>query len=366
MKKIKLAHVQLLPLLSGAQNVMLSLLTSLEKEKYDIYVISKPGGPLVAKVKNLGFTHIPIPALRRNLSILDSVAFFQLFTTFQKYKFDIVHTHSSKTGFLGRIAARLSGIKKIIHTVHGFPFHYAQPLAIRLFYQFLEKSVSPFCDKMAFVNGAEYNFALKHKIVRKDKAVLIHNGIELNENIVRTKSREKNNFVVGSVLRFEKIKNIENTIKAAIDVCKKDKQFTFYFIGDGNLLRHCRKLVSDAGLSERIIFPGWQNDILEWLQKLDVYLLFSIAEGLSISILEAMSVGLPIVASDVKGNNELVSDKNGVLVKLNEVDKLVDVLVNLPSKKDELDVWGTESCRIVKEKFSQQQFVSKYKKIYKL
>lgn len=367
MKKIKLAHVQLLPLLSGAQNVMLTLLMNLEKEKYEIFIISKPGGPLVKKVKELGFTYIPIPFLRRDLSLLDGFAFLHFFIIFRKYKFDIVHTHSSKTGFLGRIAARLAGVKKIVHTVHGFPFHSTQPFPIRFFYQVLEKFVSQFCDKMIFVNDFEREFALKYKIVKQEKAVTIHNGVEVDDTLIRTKLREKKGvFIIGSVLRFEKIKNIENTIRAAIDVCRKDKKIIFHFIGDGKLLPVCQQMVKTTGLEQNIIFPGWQNNISVWLRKFDVYLLFSIAEGLSISILEAMSFGLPIVASDVKGNNELVSNRNGILISLNEVDKLSDVLVNLPPRKDELDTWGIESYRIVKEKYSLPRFISEYKKIYEL
>ncbi|MDO9576249.1 MAG: glycosyltransferase family 4 protein, partial [Candidatus Cloacimonadales bacterium] len=302
MAKIKLAHLQLLPLLSGAQNVMLTLLTNLDRERYEIFVISKPEGPLVVKVKDLGFTHISVPALRRDLSLLDGFAFLHIFLIFRKYKFDIVHTHSSKTGFLGRIAARLAGIKKIVHTVHGFPFHHAQPFPIRFFYRSLEKFAATFCDKMVFVNEAEYKFAVEFKIIKKEKAVLIHNCIELKDHeFIKKRRKENDDFIIGSVLRFEKIKNIENTVRAAIRVCLKNKKIVFFFVGDGKLLPVCRKMVINAGLENKILFPGWQNNISEWLNKFDVYLLFSIAEGLSISILEAMAAGLPIVASDVKG-----------------------------------------------------------------
>ncbi|NQT65323.1 MAG: glycosyltransferase family 1 protein, partial [FCB group bacterium] len=84
MRKIKIVHIQLLPLLSGAQNVMINILESLEEDKYDIYVISKPGSPLVDKIKELGFHYIPVPSLRRELSLFDSIAFVHFFLIFRK------------------------------------------------------------------------------------------------------------------------------------------------------------------------------------------------------------------------------------------------------------------------------------------
>ena len=365
MKKIKIVHIQLLPLLSGVQNIMLKLLVNLDRNKYEIYVLSKPGGLLVEKVKELGFHYIPVPSLRRDLSLLDGFAFIHFFLIFRKYKFDIVHTHSSKTGFLGRISARLAGVPKIVHTVHGFPFHYAQPLPIRFFYQVLEKLVSPFCNKMIFVNNFEREFAIKNKIVKEKKAITIYNGIELNEEKNKHSSIMKDDiFIYGSVLRFEKIKNIINTIKVSIEVCKVNNRIVFYFIGDGKLLNKCRQMVLKANLEENIILPGWKNNIAEWLVKFDTYLLFSIAEGLSISILEAMSMGLPIVASDVKGNNELVSDANGILVPINDIDRLTAVLLSLPDEKERLKKLGENSRKLIKEKFDLMDFVRKYKNVY--
>ena len=365
MNRIKIVHIQLLPLLSGAQNVMLTILNSLDKDKYDIYVISKPGGPLVEKVLELGYNYIPLKSFKRSISVMDIVALIKLIKIFKKYKFDIVHTHSSKPGFLGRISARLAGVPKIVHTVHGFPFHYMQSLPIRYFYQVLEKFVSQFCNKIVFVNNFEREFAIKYRIVNEKKAITIYNGIKFDEEeIKKTYKRTDNIFIIGSVLRFEKIKNIINTIRAAIEVCKVNDRIVFYIIGDGKLFNECRQIVSEANLEENIILPGWKNNIAEWLVKFDVYLLFSIAEGLSISILEAMSIGLPIVASDVKGNNELVSDANGILVPINDIDRLTAVLLSLPDEKERLIELGKNSRKSVEEKFNLTEFVRRYKDIY--
>ena len=366
MRKIKLLHIQLLPLLSGAQNMMLNLIKGLDKNKYDIYVLSKPGGPLVEEIRKNNFHYIPVNSLRRNLSFWDVIAFISMIRIFRKYKFDVVHTHSSKTGFLGRIAARFTGIPKIIHTVHGFPFHQFQPRYVRKFYQTMERLASRFCDYVVFVNNSERELAIAKKIVSLNKALTIYNGIELPDIKKLKSTRKTDNFVIGSVLRFWKQKNVINTVEAAIKVCRESSKINFVFIGDGEQLNECIKIVDDAKMAEKIQFPGRQTNIFEWLIGFDVFLLFSKWEGLPISILEAMSVGLPIVASDIKGNNEQVNSRNGYLIPVNDIDKLTKVLVSLPNKKDLLNKLGDESLKIVKKKFNIHNFVSGYEKIYVL
>ena len=117
-------------------------------------------------------------------------------------------------------------------------------------------------------------------------------------------------------------------------------------------------MIKEAELEKRILLPGWQNNILDWLIGFDVFLLFSMWEGLPISILEAMSVGLPIIASDIKGNNELVNSRNGYLIPVNDIDKLTKILASLPNKKDLLNKLGDESLKIMKEKFNIYNFIN--------
>ncbi len=255
--------------------MMLNLLKGLDKNKYEIYVLSKPGGPLVEEVKKNNFHYIPINSLRRNLSFWDVIAFIIMIRIFRKYRFDIIHTHSSKTGFLGRIAGHFARVPKIIHTVHGFPFHQFQPRYVRKFYQAMERLASRFCDYVVFVNNSERELAIAKKIVSLNKALTIYNGIEPPDINILKSSMKTDNFVIGSVLRFCKQKNVINTVKAAITVCRVNSKINFVFIGDGEELNECIKIVDDVKMAERIQFPGWQTNIFEWLIGFDVFLLFS-------------------------------------------------------------------------------------------
>lgn len=359
----KVAHIQILPILAGGQRVLLDILSALPETAYEKYVITRSGGILVEKVKQLGYTHISANFLYRKFTPLDIVAFFQLFFIFRKYKFDIVHTHASKTGILGRLAAKLAGVPVIFHTVHGFSFHPYQNQLVNKFYQFAEKFTAKFTDKIVFVNNYERQLALQKNIVNAKQAVTIYNGVEVAKQQRQKPDDFKDFFVIGSTLRFEPQKNIVDTVKVAIISAKLNPKLKFVFVGAGSLLNKAQHLVRKNRMEHRIILPGWQKDINWWLRSFDAFLLFSKWEGLPLSILEAMAHGLPIIASDIKGNDELVDQRNGVLVSVNHIDKLVQVLRTLPQNKN-LQKWQEGSLWKVQQIFSHEKFIKKYRDLY--
>ncbi len=360
--KIKILHVQVLPLLSGVQNMMLDLLDSLDKKKYEIYVASKPGGPLVDKIKEKGYHYLPLKNLRREICLKDFLAFAEIYLYCRKYRFDIVHLHSSKLGFIGRIASKLAGIKKIFFTSHGTPFHKFQPLPIQKFYQILEKIGGRFGDKTIFVNNYDREFYVKNGLTTKNKAITIYNGVNIPEK--RKEFVSKETITVGYVGRFSKQKNIIKTILSAIEVCRKDENFEFIFVGDGELFKLANKMVCSANLGDRIKLVGWKNNISDWLEKFDIFLLFSKWEGLPLSILDAMAYGLPIIASDIKGNNELVAKDCGVLIDPDDVESLVEVILNFKDNFALIQKMGENSRKFVSENFSFKNFVDSYHAIY--
>jgi glycosyltransferase involved in cell wall biosynthesis len=363
--KIKILHIQLLPLLSGAQNMMLHLLAGLDTEQYEIFVSCKPDGPLVDVIKARGYHYLPVKSLRREISWWDFAAFFQFFFLCKKYKFDIVHTHSSKTGFLGRLAAKIAGVKKIIHTVHGFSFHEFQPKMVQQFYIFLETIAAKFCNKIVFVNDFERKLAYEKKIVSGEKGITIYNGITVPEQQKKIDCNAwQKKIIIGSVARFCKQKNSISMVMAAIKTVKKDNRFHFIFVGDGDLLPACKHMVKHAKMQKNIQFPGWSENINEWLLKMDVFFLFSKWEGLPISILEAMAIGLPAIVSDIKGNNELVSENTGALLSISEVDKLPAFFFGLLKNCFAWREKGLMARKMVKKKYNIEAFQKQYRELY--
>ncbi|HCO1401679.1 TPA: glycosyltransferase, partial [Escherichia coli] len=138
-QKTKIVHVQLMPLLSGVQRVSLQEIERLPKNEYEISVICKEPGPLVDGLRE-DINKFYIPSLCREISLINDLrSLYLLYKNFKREKYDIVHTHSSKTGVLGRVAAKLAGVPCIIHTVHGFAFESAKRSYVRLLYRILER-----------------------------------------------------------------------------------------------------------------------------------------------------------------------------------------------------------------------------------
>ncbi|MGC9337292.1 MAG: glycosyltransferase family 4 protein [Candidatus Cloacimonadia bacterium] len=374
-QKIRVLHVQLLPLLTGAQNTMLHLIKNLDPEKFEFSVVSAPGNPLEDKLKELQVSHYTIAELHRNIHIKDAIVLYKLYRLCRWGKFDIVHTHSSKTGFLGRIAAKLAGIRGIIHTVQGFPFHPYQKKVEFIFYRILEKIATYFCDRIISVNRYEYEMAISSNFIQKNKIGFIHNAVEPvplhfqnhSENLrIRSKlGFSAEDIIVGSVSRFTVPKNNLILVDIALSIVQQNEKIKFIFLGDGKDLQEARVRVIAAKCHDKILLPGFQHNVPNWLKIFDIFILYSSWEGLPLSILEAMSFGKPIIASNIKGNNELVENGvNGILIEIGDYDGVKKAIFWLATRGDIREKMGKKSSEIVKERFSFSRFLKKYEAEY--
>ncbi len=355
-------HLGLLPILSGVQNVMLQILSAIEIDDYEIKVATAPDGPLIAEIEKRGWKHIAIPSLVRQINpIKDFQAMRQLAKIIQQEQVDILHTHSSKTGLMGRIVGKMCKVPTVIHTVHGYPFHKFQNPLLYLVYQKAEWFAGRYCDYLISVNQEDAELAHKSLKIPKNKIKYIPNGA-----IAKQKSNilKSNEIVIGTLSRFWKQKNMVNTIKVAIKACLHKKELKFIFVGDGEDLALCQELIKSANLTERIILPGWSHDKEKWLKSFDVFLLYSLWEGLPLSILEAMSYGLPIIASDIKGNRELVDESNGFLIDPEDNSQLLNLFLRLPKLKNDLHKKGEASYNKLVQDYSLNYFNNRYRKLY--
>lgn len=368
MKK-KVLHIQLLPLLSGAQNVMLHLLQALPEEEYEIYIASKPGGALVEEVQKRGYIYLALSDFVHPISVKDVSVFVQLFLLCRKYRFDIVHTHSSKPGFLGRIAARLAGVPMVIHTGHGAPFHDLQSALKRRLYMELERFGAWFGDKLVFVNNSQREFYLKHNLLCSEKAVTIYNAVNPEllsklETLSKKKKPVSEKVTIGSMLRFDNAKNVVMTVMGAIRICRMRQDVDFIFAGDGEQLELCRMMVNTNHLQDRIHLPGWQDDTVKQLAKFDAFLLYSDYEGLPLSIIEAMHAALPVIGSDISSIRELVSSDCGWLIPSHNLEMFVAELNKILDERDSYRVKGLKAKKRIKELCSYENFVKGYITVY--
>ncbi|MGD9030897.1 MAG: glycosyltransferase family 4 protein, partial [Anaerolineae bacterium] len=259
---------------------------------------------------------------RRAISPRDILVLHELFSLCRRTEFDLVHTHTSKGGFLGRIAARLAGVPHIIHTIHGFSFNELTPWWKTAFYVQVERLASHFSDVMISVTEQHRALAIEKAIAKPDQVVTIHNGIDLTgfRATVAAQSSPIGSdpsdgaIRIGTVGRLAPQKGQAYLLQALPIVVRKHPEAHLLFIGDGPQEDELRAMAVALGVADHCSFLGFRRDVPEWLARLDVFVQPSPREGLSITLLEAMAAGKPVVAADITGNQEVIDDGvNGVL-----------------------------------------------------
>jgi len=362
--------------LGGAQSVTLSILKNLDHSKFKTHLFSSPKGLLVEDAKKLKNTSIYLtPLLKRDInSILDIITFINIIVYIIKNDIDIVHTHSSKAGILGRWAAKLAKVPVIIHTYHGFGFNIKQRWITRSIFIFLECLTAKISHKLIFVSKSNKDTARKLGIGDENKNVIISEGIEKNKFLTSEKKvskfKEKWGFgkeskVVGMIAPLKPQKSPCSYVKIAKEVHKRLQSVQFFLIGDGYLRKDVEKLVSDLELNERFFLLGWRKDINRILPIFDVLVLTSYWEGLPHVLLEAMFCSKPVVAYGVDGNCDIVKDgKNGFIITPGEIISFADKICKLLKDDNLAEFMGNNGYKFVKDKFNIDGVVHKTEKLY--
>jgi len=237
-------------------------------------------------------------------------------------KIDIVHTHSSKAGIVGRFAAAAGGVRHIYHTVHGWPFHkFQHPLPWMVIY-FLEKCAAFFTSRIIVVSEHDKLSGLRCGIGSPSKYSMVRYGIHMQEFEDKCPSLRgcfgipAGTLVVGMVACFKPQKAVSDFVAVARGVCSSETGVLFMIAGDGAQRARIEKLIKRYGLEGRIILLGWRRDIARFISSCDVFMLTSLWEGMPISVIEAMAASLPVIVTDTGGVKELIRDgENGFLIR---------------------------------------------------
>jgi glycosyltransferase involved in cell wall biosynthesis len=342
-RKINILYIITKLELGGAQKQLLSLVRGLDKEKFNPYILSAYDGLLVDAAGDIvGLKLIRCRLLERPIQpVKDILALFFIYRFIKNNKIDIVHTHSSKAGILGRLAASAAGVRNIVHTVHGWSFHKYQLKIAYYFYLFLEKICASFSSAIIVVSRWDKRLALQQGVGRQDQYRLIRYAInyeKLKDDTEAAQARKEfglteADLVVGMVACFKPQKSPLDFIKLAGAINKDFPDAKFILVGDGVLRKQISVLIKKLNLKEQIILTGWRNDIVRILSCLDIFVLTSLWEGLPIVVLEAMAAGLPVVATDTGGISEVVlQGKTGYLVKPKDMPALQSRLRELLMK----------------------------------
>ena len=377
--KIKVIHIiTRLDKGGSAENTFLTL-KGLDKSRYQVSLIAgpvdDPSQDRRSHLEESGVRYIQVPQLRRNIDLFyDFSALLKTFRLLRRERPDIVHTHTSKAGLLGRLAAKLAGIPSIIHTPHGHVFFgYFGALKTRMFILF-EKLASRITDKIVALTPREKSDYLSYKVTSEEKLVVIPSGIELHKcqpapREERSKFRKElgipeSSAVVGTAGRLVPVKGPVFLLQAFERVISEHPDTYLIFAGDGPLRKSLEKNAVVMGLAKNIIFTGWREDMARVLSVFDVFCLPSLNEGMGRVLVEAMALGKPVVASAVGGIPDLIiPGKNGFLVPPRNPGELARQILFLVKNREEAAKLGRAGKGMVSA-FSDEIMVKKIAELY--
>ena len=351
--KPKVFHVITKLELGGAQKVTLMTLERLPRTRYDLGLVTGPEGLLVDWANR-------IPSLKREWNrwlvreirpVSDILAFVELWRLFRRERPQIVHTHSTKAGILGRWAAKLAGVRLIFHTAHGFGFNDFQRPAVRNLYIWLERATAMITTKLFIVSYANAEKAEKCGMARRGDWVLARDSIPVDDFLQPKPRRQRlqawsiaeDKVVIGMVACFKPQKSPEDFVEIARRVLARTDRVHFIMAGDGELRQSIEDRIRKYGIGRHITLLGWQNerDMPEVYRNLDIVVLTSLWEGLPCVFSEAMACELPIVATNVDGAREAISDgENGYLHAPHDVDGMAQSVLKLVSDPERRRAMG--------------------------
>jgi glycosyltransferase involved in cell wall biosynthesis len=321
-----------------------------------------------------GVSIVLLDSLIRKINpIKDLRVLVSLWRLFLKERPDIVHTHTSKAGILGRIAAWAARVPVIIHTPHGHVFFgHFNPIAGRVFL-IIEKIASVITDKLVSLTQGEQDDYIRLSVADVRKHEIIHSGIALNRFQCNDVDIEGKKValglpvsvpVVGTVGWLLPIKGPRHLLDAMKLVWGKNIDTHLVYVGKGPLMDALKNQVTQIGAQEKVTFLGWRNDIDELMPVFDIFVLPSLNEGMGRVVAEAMAAGKPVVASRVGGIPDMVvHGQSGILVPPGNEKKLADGIMRLldnPGEADRMGKAGKELCR----SFSRQAMIEKIDRLY--
>ncbi|OGR95020.1 MAG: hypothetical protein A2902_04285 [Elusimicrobia bacterium RIFCSPLOWO2_01_FULL_64_13] len=336
MDRIKVAHVITMLELGGAQGNTLFTAEHLDRKRYDVILISGMGGVQdeaagsIPALKVIFLKHL----VRQVRPWRDLLALIGLVRVLNAEKPDVVHTHSSKAGILGRVAAALAGVPVVIHSIHGFGFNPCQKPPVRALFILLERWMARLTDCLIAVSRRNIEQGLALGIGEPGLYELIRSGVDISSireraaradraAVKRSMDLPESARLVTSIGPFKVQKDPVSFMEAAARIARECPDARFLFVGDGELRPRVEEAVRRLGLAALVRLPGWRKDIPEILAASDVFVLTSLWEGLPRAAVEALIAGRPVVAFAVDGIPEIVRDgENGFVLPPGSLDEL--------------------------------------------
>lgn len=374
---IKVGHVLTNLGLGGPQGWTLACARRADLSLFDVHVIAGPLGedaPSHEDALALPSSQVHfVPALDRSIHIgRDVLALLQLIKILRRERFDVVHTHMSKAGVLGRLAARITKTPLIVHTAHGWSLWYSRHRLVRASVRVAERCAARWTDSLLVVSDHDRRVAVENIGLPPQLLADGRQGVSSAQELQpcsRQGARSRLNLplegeVVASVTRFVPHKRTEDFLRAAAIVQRQRAGTTFVIIGSGPEEATLRKLAAELNV-EPLVWLHTRRDIVEVLPAFDVLVHPSGREGLPMTVLQALSVGIPVVAEDAGGTREVIQhEKTGLLVPIGDFTALAAGVLRMLSEPELRARLQSAGRRVIQERHEEEERVRAIERHY--
>ena len=378
---MRVAHVITRLIIGGAQeNTLFNVDDQRRWHGDDVCLITGPGlgpeGSLEQHARHREVDLRIIPELRRSVHPWrDSVAYRRIKQLIREYRPDIVHTHSSKAGILGRRIAHSLGIPAV-HTIHGAAFHFGQPVMLQRLYRAAERLAERWCQHIISVCDAMTRQYLAAGIGAPEKYTTIYSGMDVDRFLSPSESRDdvrsrlgldEDHVVIVKVARLFHLKGHEYLIEAAPEVVRRNPQVRFLLVGDGILRSRYDRRIAELGLTQYFVFTGLvqPEKVTDYIHAGDIVAHASVWEGLARVLPQGLIAGKPIVSFDNDGAPEICLDgETGLLVPTRSIAPLAEALSRLASDLALRHRLGAEGRRRFTDPFRHEYMTERIHEVY--
>ena len=376
MSEISLLHVVGDSRYGGGVQIIFPLAVRARREGWKVDILTTdPIWQQLIRESGKGVGIVALDVIHRQIRPLWDLEGMRRLTAYlREHPYTIVHTHTSKAGLVGRMAATVANVPVVVHTAHGFAFHEQSSRAARWLYSSIEHYAADCCDAVVCVSRFHRKWALELGIGTPERVVAIPNGLP-PERANATRSRAEmraelqlkdDELMLFSAGRLAPQKGFEYLIRA-IPLLERSltRPFRVFLAGEGELREPLEKIARQAGAQQHLQFLGFRNDVTNLWAAADIVVLPSLWEGLSISLLEAMAAAKPIVTTRIGSNYEVVAhEETALLVEPANVEQLTAAILRCAEDRVLCDSLGRRAAELYRSQYTYDRMLDDYMNLY--
>ena len=349
------------PAEGGIKSHLLTLLSGLDKTRFEPVLICPQSTSLYAEAEAAGYRVVPLEIVGELNPKKDWQAVKELRRILHRTKPDILHIHSAKAGLIGRLAVLFIKRPKVVLTFHSFVFDERVGKRRRVLISWIERRLLAVTDRILAVSKA-LKIELRSKMgLRDDMITVIPNGVVFSDIL----KPERDGTRIGTVSRLAPQKGLDIFLKSAALVHAKIPAARFVIVGDGPQKTELEMLAAELGIRDRVEFMGYRQDVISIIAGFDVFVLASTWETFGLTLVEALSQEVPVVASNVGGIPEIVDGTStGLLAETGNPESFAEQICRLLNDKELAERLARNGCRSVRAQFGAELMVKRTQEIY--